>query len=319
MLAKIEKLIKDGRDFLVTTHIDPDGDAIGSVFALALALDGAGKKATVYLKDTVPYRYDFLPRPGRLVHSLPEGSWDTVFVLDCGSLFRVGNGHERLLSTGTLVNIDHHETNDLFGHVNLLDREASSTGEIIYRLLRSMKLEIGHDVAVNIYTAIFTDTGSFRYDNTGLAAFRICEEMVKAGVRPAAVAAMIYENHPKERFLILGEVLRTLRTFDNDRVVFAHITEEMFRKTGTNPEFIDGFAEYIKQMRGVEVAVLLREIGRDRYKISMRGKGDVDVAAICNAFGGGGHKKAAGCHMEGAIPEVEERLLKAFSAQRATI
>lgn len=312
MTARIGKLIREGRTFLLTSHIDPDGDAIGSVFAFAWLLEDLGKEVSVYLSDTVPYRYDFLPKPPGFVNTIPEREYDTVFVLDCGSLFRVGRGHERLAAMGPIVNIDHHDTNDRFGRVNLVDTGASSTGEIIYRILRSMKLKLNHSIAVNLYTAVFTDTGSLRYDNTSVAAFRICEEMVRAGVDPARVAAMVYESHPKERFLLLGEVLRTLKTFSNDRIAVARVTEEMFGRTGTNREFTDGFVEYIKQIRGVEVAVLLREIDRDHYKISMRGKGTVDVAAVCSKFGGGGHRNAAGCRIEGTISEVETKLLGAF-------
>ncbi len=137
----------------------------------------------------MPYRYDFLPKPQGLVHTIPDGKYDTVFVLDCGSLFRVGDGHERLEAMGPIVNIDHHDTNDRFGRINLVDTGASSTGEIVYRILRSMRVDLNYNIAVNVYTAVFTDTGSLRYDNTGIAAFRICEEMVKAGVEPGRCGA----------------------------------------------------------------------------------------------------------------------------------
>ena len=317
MKAKIKRVIDEGKAFLVTTHIDPDGDAIGSAFAFALALESLGKEATVYLKDKVPYRYEFLPGPDRVVHTLPCGEYDAVFVLDCGSLFRVGDGHERIAAPGRpVINIDHHDTNDHFGGINLVDSGASSTGEIIYRVLKSLGVKTDPDIAVNLYTAVFTDTGSLRYDNTSLAAFKLCEEMVKAGVEPARVAKMVYENHPKERYLLLGEVLCTLSTYD-EKIAMAHVTSDMFEKTGTNREFADGFVEVIKEIRGVEVAVLIREINKHLHKISMRAKGTVDVAAICNAFGGGGHKNAAGCRIEGTMSETEEKLLQALRLKEA--
>jgi len=314
MNIKVKRLIEEGRSFLVTTHIDPDGDAIGSVFAFSMALGALGKEATVYLRDRVPYRYEFLPAPAGVVHAVPDGKYDAVFVLDCGSLFRVGTGHDRIGSMAPVVNIDHHDTNDHFGAVNLVDAGASSTGEIVYRLFKSLKVKVDPDMAVNLYTAIFTDTGSLRYDNTGLEAFRICEEMVKAGVRPSWVAGMVYENHPKERFLLLGEVLCTLTTY-GDRIAVARVTSDMFERTGTNREFTDGFVEFIKEIRGIEVAVLIREIDRHHHKISMRGKGTVDVAAGCNTFGGGGHRNAAGCRIEGTMEETEEKLLQALAPE----
>lgn len=314
MKAKIKRLITEGRSFLVTTHIDPDGDAIGSAFAFSMALGVLGKESTVYLRDKVPYRYEFLPAPEKVVHTVPEGKYDAVFVLDCGSLFRVGEGHDQIGSLGPVVNIDHHDTNDHFGVIDLVDSGASSTGEIIYRVLGSLGVKVDPDIAINLYTAVFTDTGSLRYDNTSLEAFRICEEMVRAGVRPSRVAMMVYENHPKERFLLLGEVLRTLTTY-GDRIAVACVTSDMFERTGTNREFTDGFVEFIKEIRGVEVAVLIREIDKSHHKVSMRGKGTVDVAAVCNVFGGGGHRNAAGCRIEGTMKETEEKLLQALAAE----
>ncbi len=310
MKRKIKGLVMKGQDFLVTTHIDPDGDAIGSAFAFAFALQSLGKKAAVYLSDQVPYRYNFLPAP-RVTHTMPRDGFDAVFVLDCGSLFRIGKGHEDVASGKPLVNIDHHDTNDYFGTINYVDNTASSTGEILYRLLKYLKVRIDKNIADNIYTAVFTDTGSLRYENTSLNAYKTCEEMVKAGANPSQIATMVYENHPKGRFLLLGEVLRTLATY-NGTVAMVHVTGDMFEKTGTTSEFVDGFVEFIKEIGGIEVAVLMREIRKDLYKISMRGKGKVDVAAVCSMFGGGGHRNAAGCRIEGALEEARERLLKAL-------
>ena len=312
MPSRIRKTIREGKRFLITSHIDPDGDALGSVFSLYWAMKSLGKEPLVYLKDRVPYRYDFLPRPADIVHVLPQDAFDAVFVLDCGNLFRVGDGHEHVRSLGPIVCIDHHDTNEAFGTINVVDTHASSTGEILYGLYHAMNIDFTYDMAVNIYTAVFTDTGSLRFENAGVRAFAVCEKMVEAGVRPSDVAGMVYENHPKERFLLLGEVLRTLRTFDNDRIAFVHITEEMFEKTGTTREQSDGFVEEIKQIRGVEAAVLIRQAGERRYKISMRAKGTVDVARICGLWGGGGHKNAAGCHIDGDLTAVEKELKKAF-------
>jgi len=167
-------------------------------------------------------------------------------------------------------------------------------------------------MAVNIYTAIITDTGSFRYENTNPKAFLICEKMLRLGVKAAEVSRMVHGNHPKERFLLLGQVLCTLRTFDEDKVAVAYITEEMFEKTHSTREYSDGFAELIREVRGVEVAALMRQVGDRRYKISMRSRGTVDVAGVCCLFGGGGHKNAAGCHIDGDLAEVETKLLEAM-------
>ncbi len=313
MLSQIEKIIREGKRFFITSHVDPDGDALGSVFSLAWVLQSLGKEPLVYLNDRMPYRYDFLPRPSDIAHSLKHDPYDALFVLDCGDLSRIGQGSESLQTMGPLLNIDHHETNAAFGSINCVDSKASSTAEILYGLYKSMKIDFTEDIAINLYTAVFTDTGSLRYESASPMAYAICKEMVDFGVKPSYISQLVYENHPKERFKLLGEVFCTLQTFDNDRIAMAHVTQEMFRKTKTDRDYTDGFAEEIRQIRGVEVAILLRQMNERRYKISMRSKGAVDVAQICNRFNGGGHKNAAGCQIDGDLQEVKQRLKEVFN------
>jgi bifunctional oligoribonuclease and PAP phosphatase NrnA len=315
MFRKIKHIIDKGKRFLITTHIDPDGDAIGSAFSMYWALESLNKTPVIILKDPVPYRYEFLPQPTRIIYELIDDPYDAIFVLDCGNFFRIGDGYEKLQKMGPIINIDHHSTNETFGLINIIDESASSTAEILYRLFKTLKLKITYDIAINIYTAIFTDTGSFRYDSTNSNAFFICEKMTTFGVKPSYVSQMVHENHPKERFLLLGLVFATLKMYDQGRIAIVHVTEKMFKKTHTTREHTDGFVEYIREIKGVEVAILAREINRKKYKISMRSKGTVDVASICNLFGGGGHKNAAGCQIDGDMEEVINKLRKAFHIQ----
>jgi bifunctional oligoribonuclease and PAP phosphatase NrnA len=313
MFQKIKEILNNGKRFLVVTHIDPDGDAVGSAFALGFAIEQLAKEVSVYLKDRVPYRYEFLPQPKGLVHEIPEGTFDAVFTVDCGDFFRVGNGHEELKEKGPIVNIDHHDTNEAFGYINILDERASSTAEIIYLILKGLGVAIDFDMAINIYTGIFTDTGSFRYGNTNAKAFTICEEMTHKGVVPSYVASKVHESHPKERFVLLCTVLSTLQMYYDNRVAVVHVTTDMFREAGASREHSEGFVEFIKEMKDLEVAALLRQIGDGRYKVSMRSKGTVDVASIAARFGGGGHKNAAGCVMEGTLEEIRTRLVEAIA------
>jgi len=313
MFQKIKEILNNGKKFLIVTHIDPDGDAVGSAFALGFAIEKLSKDVFVYLKDRVPYRYGFLPQPKGLIHEIPEGNFDAVFAVDCGDFFRVGNGHEKLKEKGPIVNIDHHDTNDAFGYINIVDERASSTAELIYLVLKGLDIPIDADMAINIYTGIFTDTGSFRYGNTNGKAFIICEEMMHKGVVPSYVASKVHESHPRERFTLLCSVLSTLQMYHNDRVAVVHVTTDMFQEANASREHSEGFVEFIKEMKDLEVAALLRQIGKDRYKISMRSKGTVDVAAIAARFGGGGHKNAAGCVMEGTQEEVRRRLVEAIA------
>jgi bifunctional oligoribonuclease and PAP phosphatase NrnA len=314
MFEKIKDFINQGNKFLITSHIDPDGDAIGSVFSMYWALASLGKHPAVYLKDPIPYKYAFLPKPPAFTANMPRERYDAVFVLDCGNLFRVGYGHESLRQMGPLINIDHHTTNETFGIVNIIDEEASSTAEVLHSLYEALGIPVTPDMALDIYTAILTDTGSFRFENTNSSAFIICEKMLRAGVNPSYVSQMVYNSHPKERFLLLGLVLATLTTYAGDTIAIVYVTEEMFRKANASKELTDGFVEYVKEIRGTEVAVLFREVPKG-YKVSMRSKGTIDVAHICNNFGGGGHKNAAGCTIEGSLEEATKGIKEALNIQ----
>jgi bifunctional oligoribonuclease and PAP phosphatase NrnA len=314
MFQRIREAVDRGHHFLVTTHVDPDGDAVGSAFAACFALRSIGKEAAVYMRDDVPYRYAFLPKPEPLVREMPTSGYDTVLVVDCGDLSRVGDGHESLRNLGYLINVDHHETNDAFGQINIADQRASSSAELLYLILKALGLQFNYEIAVNLYTAVLTDTGSFRYDSTTPRAFSICEEMTGFGVVPSYVAGEVYESHPKERYRLLCLVLGTLEFFSNDRIATAYVTTDMFSKTETNREYAEGFVEQIKEIRSVEVACVIREVGNGQFKVSMRSKGNFDVATVAHGFGGGGHRKAAGCTMEGgAIDEVRNKLVEAIA------
>jgi|WetSurMetagenome_2_1015567.scaffolds.fasta_scaffold82289_3 bifunctional oligoribonuclease and PAP phosphatase NrnA len=313
MFQKIKEAVDRGRRFLVATHIDPDGDAIGSAFALCFALRSLGKDAAVYMRDGIPYRYAFLPKPEPMIREIPKNGYDTVLIVDCGDLARVGDGHETLNHLGYLINIDHHDTNDAFGQINIVDERASSSAELLYLILKALGVTFSYEIAISLYTAVLTDTGSFRYDSTTQRAFSICEEMTGFGVVPSRVAGEVYESHPKERYLLLCRVLGTLEFFSNDRIATAYVTRDMFATTGTNREHTEGFVEYIKEIRGIEVACVIRELDNGKFKVSMRSKGNVDVALTAQKFGGGGHQKAAGCTIEGDISDVKNKLTGALS------
>lgn len=311
---RIRKLIQAENDFLITTHVDPDGDAIGSTFATYFFLEGLGKKATVYLRDNVPYRYSFLPKPVRIERTLENLEYNSVFVLDCGDLSRIGDEVELLKKDIEIVNIDHHETNSMFGSINYVVKEACATSAILYEILRELNFPINYNIAINIYTGVFTDTGSFRYPNTNKDAFRICGQMIDFGVEPSYVARMVYEAHPPERFFLLSRVLKTIDVID--KIVIAYLTREMLKETNANYEHSDGFVEYLNEIKGVEVACLIRELAERKWKISMRSKGERDVSKICRVFGGGGHRSAAGCVLDGDLTEVKEMLLETLRKEK---
>lgn len=315
MFQRVKELVDRGQRFLIATHTDPDGDALGSAFSLCFALKELRKEAWVYLRDSVPYQYEFLPQPRTLLLGPKEitiNAFDAFFILDCGDFRRIGDELQRFRNNAFIVNMDHHDTNEAFGQINILDERASSTAEILYRVLKALNVPFTNEMAVNLYTAVFTDTGSLRYPNTNALAFTICQEMVNYGVVPSAVASAIYENHPRARFDLLCLALSTLRTYGDGRIAIMYVTREMFDKSRTSKEHTEGFVEELKQMRGVEVSLFVREIDHARFKASMRGRGTVDLAAVARSFGGGGHKNAAGCTIEAPLEQAIRTLIEAI-------
>lgn len=303
MIPAILATIKSGRRFLVASHEGPDGDAIASTLALGNALRELGKEVVVYNLDTIPEGFEFLPGGDTLVHDLAgQRPFDAIFVLDAGELRRAGT-HLRELSP-VLVNIDHHPHSEQFGSIHFVDEEASATGVLIYRILQAGQIPISSAVAQCIYTAILSDTGSFRYSNANLEAFRVAGEMVELGVDPWQIAAGLYESQPEKRLRLLAPVLETLTISSCRRFASVSVTTEMMERTGAGPEYTDGFVNYPRSIKGVEVGLFFRQLGPRSCKIGFRSKGTVDVGTLSRELGGGGHHNAAGAVMEGSMDEV---------------
>ncbi|MFQ5586773.1 MAG: bifunctional oligoribonuclease/PAP phosphatase NrnA [Thermodesulfobacteriota bacterium] len=315
MDQRVDRVIEEiqrGYRFLVISHVSPEGDAVGSTIGLALALKGLGKDVTPYLEDPVPEVFQFLPGASLVVHTLDSGEgYDAVFAVDCGQKERLGKGFNSLATGTRIINIDHHRTNDRFGDINVIEPDASSTGEMIYDLLRAASIEITKDIAVNLYVAIHTDTGSFRYSATSPAAFRKAADLVALGVDPWEVAQQVYESYPFERCRLLALVLGTLERTNGGEIASMVVTQEMLKSLRVTEELLDGFINYARAIKGVQVAIMIRETGMNRFKVSFRSKGSIDVAAISHNFGGGGHINAAGCNLEGSLESVRERVIEA--------
>lgn len=311
--------LKAGKKFLVVSHVSPEGDAVGSLLGMALALRSLGKNATAYLEDPVPDLFRFLPGADTVVHSLDgAGPFDATFAVDCGQKERLGKGFMALKEPGRIVNIDHHATNDAFGDVNVIVPGASAAGELVYDFCKAAGIHITKDIAVNLYVAIHTDTGSFRYSSSTAESFEKAGDLVRLGADPWEVSRRVYENHPAKKFKLLGLVLNTLDVVNvgaegsKAAVAFVNVTREMFRKADAEKDLADGFVNYARGIEGVEVGVLLREAGDFQYKVSLRAKGEVDVAEVAQNFGGGGHRNAAGFMMKGSLEEVKARVIEAL-------
>jgi bifunctional oligoribonuclease and PAP phosphatase NrnA len=304
-VEQILAAVHDGRRFLVASHENPDGDAIGSTLALTNALRERGKEVVACNQHGVPNDYRFLPGWDSVVTSLsPDASFDVGFVLDAGELKRAGSRIRP--ACRILINIDHHPHSEDFGEIYYVDERASATGVLVYRLLQAAGWPISLPVATCIDTTLLSDTGSFRYSNADPEAFHVAGEMVALGVDPWAIASGLYESQEECRLRLLGQVLPTLDVSPCGTFAAVTVTEEMIRATGARSEHTDRFINYPRSIRGVEVAIFFRQIGPDRFKVGFRSKGTIDVGALARELGGGGHHNAAGAVVEGPIATVRD-------------
>jgi bifunctional oligoribonuclease and PAP phosphatase NrnA len=313
MIKTILEKINAGQKFLVASHESPDGDAMASTLALANFLRECGKDVVAYNRDGVPKDFDFLPGGETLVERLDPGAFfDVGFVLDAGELRRAGVHLKDVCHS--LVNIDHHPHSEDFGDIYYVDESASATGAMIYRIIKASGRVLSPDVALCIYTAILSDTGSFRYSNADPEAFNVAAEMVAHGVRPWDVASGLYESQDEKRLRLLALALATLTVSPCGNYASVSVTSAMMEQTQAGPEHTDGFVNYPRSVRGVEVAIFFRQVGEQTFKVGFRSKGKVDVGALSREFGGGGHHNAAGAVVEGTCEHVCETVFSRLDA-----
>lgn len=312
MIATIAHEFKNNQRFLLATHVNPDGDAIGSLGALALVLEGMGKQVLAFCQDEVPGFLQFLPYSDRIVREIPRpDQFEVAVALDCGELDRIGNAAKVLQGIPRIIHIDHHSSGDGFGHLNLVRPECSSTAEILYEIFRTIPVALESQAAENIYTAILTDTGSFRFANTTARALAIAAEMVSLGVAPDRVAGEVYENISPERLRLLALSLNTLTIRSNGRLAALQVSSQMFKETGTSAAETDGFVNYPRAINGAEVAIFFREMDSGLVNVSLRSRGRQNVAEFARIYDGGGHQNAAAFRCHGPLAEVVEKVLAA--------
>ena len=306
---EIVAVLKREKVFLLATHLNPDGDAIGSALALSSALESMGKEVHVYNKDRIPESYKFMPGYKRFRSGLKNSlSQKPVLILiDCNSPERAGL--EKYLFRMSVV-IDHHETERDFGDIRWVVPSAAATGLMVFYLIKAMGVRVTGDMAVNLYTAIAVDTGTFRYSNTSPEVLRASAELIEAGANPAFVSERLYEQWEENRFDLLVMTLNNLEIKNN--VAVMHITKDMFEKTDTIPEDTENFSNLPRMIKSVKIAALFRDMGNGFWKASLRSKGNVNVAKIAELYGGGGHKNAAGFKIKGSLKSAKEQLLLAM-------
>jgi len=302
-------------DFLVVSHVQPDGDAVSSTVAVGWLLSCLGKKFTLLNEGPVPQRMQFLTLADTILNmeiNPPTRKFQNVICVDCADFGRVGLTNQYFAEDALILNVDHHPTNDGYGHVNLIKTDAAATAEILYDLIRLFPVEWTQESATAIYTGILTDTGGFRYSNTSPKVMGIASELLSYGVNGPLLAENLLEEMTPSQMKVLIKALSTLEMSADGLISWVHVTPEHMVECGAANEDLEGIVNYPRNIRGVEVGILFKVINENAVKVSLRSSGTVDVAAFAQTFGGGGHVRAAGCRIEGTldtiIPQVIERV-----------
>jgi bifunctional oligoribonuclease and PAP phosphatase NrnA len=313
---EIGKALREHQRFVVLSHVRPDGDALGSQLALGLSLQLLGKNVHIWNEEGILEKYSFLPRAELLTKppATPQHV-DVVVALDTAIQNRLGNTVAAIASAKLWINIDHHVSNPGYGDLVLIDPDAPATGQIIFRLIKSQGLPMDHDIAENLYAAISTDTGSFQYPKTSARTFEIVTELVRAGnLGVGKISQQLYENYPRRRLELLRELLQTMRFSECGRVATFSLSLKTAAELAVIPEDNEGLIDHLRAVHGVIVAVFFEELSDGKVRISMRSKDErIDVCAICQKFGGGGHALAAGARVRGTLAEVEQKVLEETS------
>ena len=310
--SEIAHVLREHQSFAVLSHVRPDGDALGSQLAMGLSLRQLGKDVRLWNEDGMLEKYSFLPRAD-LLGKPPaiREDVDVVVALDTAIQNRMGTAIEAVGHAKICVNIDHHPSNPRYGDLVYIDANAPATGQILFELLKAEKFHIDSEIAENLFVAISTDTGSFQYSNTTARTFEIASELVGYGVDVGRVSQRLYENYPRRRVELLRELLRTMRFDAGGKVASFSLSMQTATDLGVLPEDNEGLIDHLRAIEGVIVAVFFEELAEEKVRVSMRSKEpSVDVCAICQKFGGGGHTLAAGARMRGSLAEVEARVLE---------
>src|SRR6202451_4494800 len=310
MLQDVLRQIEQRERFVLTSHARPDGDAVGSALACCQVLRAMGKHADVVLHDGVPRIYRSLPFADEVVQAKRViGSYEAAIILECDSIHRT-----RLegLEDRVLISIDHHVSGRPFAHVNWIDPHAVATAEMVFRLAREPGVKSSPEIATCLYTAVLTDTGSFMFEGTNEHTFALARELVLAGADPALCARSVYFGHSTAKMRLLGAALSNLHR--EGPLAWIWVTTEQMERLGAKEEDCEGLVNYALSIQDVEVAAFFRELPDGRFRASLRSKGRLNVASVAQAFGGGGHKCASGCSLDGPLAAAVELVIAQLRA-----
>jgi len=314
MLELVLQAIRARHRFVVTSHARPDGDGIGSALACGQILRMMGKDAEVVMYDGVPRIYRGLPFAERAIRAEKVPPNDAVILLECDSTQRAQLAG---LDECFLINIDHHLSGRNFGNINWIDPSVMATAELVYRLAKVACVPVDHEIATCLYTALMTDTGSFMFEGTNEHTFTVARDLVLAGADPAHCARQIYFGHSTAKMRLLGAALSNLHR--EGPLSWIWVTREQMERFGAREEDCEGLVNYALSMADVQVAIFFRELPDRRCRVSLRSKGSVDVSAVAEHFGGGGHKCASGCSLEGPLAIAVSRVVDRLRAEQVVL
>jgi phosphoesterase RecJ-like protein len=308
---KTVDLLRGSSTFLVTSHTDPDGDAVGCILSISSILKRLGKQCNVICEDAVPPSFTFLQGADQVITAPDDPRavpCDVAIVVDAATLDRVGWAGGLAARCKTVVNIDHHRSNEFFGGINIVEMEAGACGEIVYRVIRDLGATLEVPEAEALYAAILSDTGCFRFPNTTADTLRIAAHLMEVGVKPYQVSTRIYWEKSLASLKILGDALSSIEVTEPGRVATMEVTQAMYLSSGATGSDTDGFANYPRSIDGVAVGVLIRETEKGCYRVSLRAAEGYDVDKVARVFGGGGHAAAAGFRIEGDLEGIKARI-----------
>jgi bifunctional oligoribonuclease and PAP phosphatase NrnA len=305
----IRAIVEGSDQITCLAHKDADADSLGSALGLALSLRAMGRRVRVVVPEPLPRLLDYLPGFETVeTGGAPLGH--TVFTFDCATLTRFGERRTEVETATTVVNIDHHLSNTAFGTINLVDASASATGQVIYGLLGKLHAPITAAVATNLYAALLTDTGGFRHENTNEAALRLGAALVAAGADPGWVALKSYKSRSLPQVHLEGLSIARMHAEMDGRLLWSEVTAEMLEEAGADLQDSEGIIDALQSIATMKLAILFKESGEGRSKISVRSREPIDATDVCTPFGGGGHRRAAGAEFGEALLGAEHKVLE---------
>lgn len=312
-VKKFEEVIKSSKNILIISHVNPDGDTLGTMCALYCAiLNQFKKKAEMLILSKLPKIYEFLPhiKEAKTLDAIDKSrEYDLVVAVDVASIDRLIESQVIFDKAKYTINIDHHRTNDRYGKLSIIDPKASSSGEILYKLIKELNWKIDFDTVVGLYTAILTDTGGFRFENTNAEVLRLAAELVDMGISPKEYFRKCYETKSKEIVLFQNYCVSKATFSKDDKIAYTTIYKKDMEKYNVGEDSTDGIAEALRSISTTEVSFVVREVDSAKIcKVSMRSK-STDISKVCAKFGGGGHKFAAGCTIKSSCEDAVKKLL----------